>query len=156
MSAGQGEAVPIAKEVQEIILICLMGILVYVVMVCCILCRKPPSRAEPFDCDVDEAEFVSRKPEDPEGYYFAQSEPRVIFEAAASHCGRFMVDRGQARYSRENGVSALLDRSKYGVFSAGEKFTFSDADEEFLFHLDIYRGDLRPVAGVATTHDKID
>jgi len=143
MASDGGVVVPIAKEVQEIIMICMMGIVVYIVMVCCILCRKPATLAIEFDVDVDETAFVARRPEDPEGFYFAQSEQRVVMEACAGHCGRFIVDRGQVEFCRANGVRANLTRLTYGVFSANEKYTFSGADDEFLFHLDLFRGDLR-------------
>ena len=137
MSGAPG-TVQVAKEVQEVIAICLLGIVVYIIMVGCILCRRQPSLAEGFEFDADPESYIGRRPEDPDGYYFGQSEPRVINKAAEGHLGRVIIDRGTAQFRGSNGKKICLDRLNYGVFDVEESFEIMEASDEMLFHLDLY------------------
>ena len=60
----------IAREVQEIIFICFLGLLCYFVLICRILFRKPPTLAQGLSYDIGPANFLQRKPDDIDSAYF--------------------------------------------------------------------------------------
>ena len=136
MSADKPYQLP--AEVQEIVMICVLGLICYFIMVCCILCRRPPELAVGLLKDVKVDTFLRREPQDYDGYFHAASDIEVVRKATASHCGRLMIDRGFATFLTEKGERYPITRGCYATFDKDEKFSLTEMNEEVLFHLDLY------------------
>jgi hypothetical protein len=132
------EAIQVSREVQEIVAICFLGVIAYLLIICCIMCRGPAILAEGLEKDVNVDSFIGRQPESDETAYFQGSRMEVVKSSAGNHCGRLIVHSGTATFKNGNGITTKVDRAHYAVFEPGEKFELLDQSEDFLFHLDLY------------------
>ena len=148
--------IQISSEVKEVLAICIIGILVYVVLVCRILCRAPARLAEGLVFDVDPDKFNSRKPEHPDGYFHSGSEPAVVSRAPGALPGRVVVDRGRAKFKLGEGEAVEINARTYGAFGGAASFQILGGSEDLLYHLDLYDGGYAPAGGASSSKDKTE
>ena len=153
MSGGK-PPIELSSEVKEVVFICFMGVLCYFVMVCCILMRPPPRKAEGFATDADQETFVARKPEEENAVYFEGSNMETVFAASQGHWGRLMVDVGSTMFRNGRGEEGYLDKRHYGVFKPDEKFELFNKSDDLMYHINLYAGALKAEDGEEEKKDQ--